>query len=73
MAKKKAKPLKLSQTFKLRRGFGEFADYDFSSLGGKQMAAAWPVDEVKEIFGRVICPPGKTATVKITIEVEAIE
>ena len=73
MAKKK--PLKLMKTLHFRRdGFaGQYADYELSSSADKPTRMYWSVDAIKALFGRVLCPAGKTATVKITIEVEKVE
>ena len=76
MAKKKPKLLKIVETYKLKRTGGNWGDYEFFKPAAKSMRAMncfWPSTEVKKLFGRVLCPTGKTATVKITIEVEGIE
>lgn len=75
MAKKKTKLLKLMKTFRLARESGEpiWAEYSFADCADEPLDVFWGVEEIKQLFGRVLCPAGKTATVKITIEVEAIE
>lgn len=73
MAKKKAKVLKtLTERFKVKRT-SNWKDYEFYVRSSPVMAAWWPQDTMRKLFGRVLCAPGKTATVKITIEVEKIE
>ena len=82
MAKKKAKVLKtLTGRIKMTRsradksedfpecenGYRLFTTDDIS-LGNRLCETA-----IHSIFGRVLCPVNKTATVKITIEVEKIE
>lgn len=47
--------------------------YELFSLTGKFLKQRLCTEELHQLFGKTICPVGKTATVKITIEVEGIE
>lgn len=47
--------------------------YCFQNLNGSDASAEWCQDFVHRKFGKTICPVSKTATVKVTLEVEEIE
>ncbi len=73
-ATKKTKVLKtLSAKATMRRTDRGGALYFLGNSSGRGSVTSLCADSVARALKGTICPPGKTATVKITIEVEAIE
>lgn len=74
MAKKETKVLKtLCTRAKIFRS-KIWNDHKVFTIESEEKVACWTDKEIKRMFGgKTICPVGKTATVKITIEVEKIE